>query len=31
MVQVDSKISNDGGQQDDMKYNKMYSQVGQQG
>lgn len=27
MVQVDSKFSNDGGQQGDMNYNKMYSQV----
>jgi len=27
MVQVDSKFSNDGGQQGDMKYTKMYSQV----
>jgi hypothetical protein len=27
MVQVDSKFSNDGGQQGDMNYNKMYLQV----
>jgi len=27
MVHVDSKFSNDGGQQGDTKYNKMYFQV----
>jgi hypothetical protein len=27
MVQVDSKFSNEGGQQGDLKYNKMYSQM----
>jgi hypothetical protein len=27
MVQVDLKFSNDGDQQGDMRYNKMYSQV----
>jgi hypothetical protein len=27
MVQVDSKFGNDGGQQGEMKYNKIYSQV----